>query len=878
MFDNLRTATVGECKKRRAMGEFEQMATRPRPQPRSRAALALVVPLALLCNLACADILGIDPPTSSDSQSGAAGKNSSSAGVGGALDEAGSGPLGGAAGEAGEAAGAAGEGHRMDGGAGHAGSSVSLYIDGPALTTVCPGTSVEIPLVAKGGTPPYRWKLISPSAPFALHAADPNDNQATLSGTPASTDDYDVQIRVTDAASAQFTRDFTVHVPSVPVITLKNVPSVCPNELYSTVLTAEGGDPTTYKWSSDLPPATGISIQEDKLKGQFLGATGGATHADFTLRVQDGGSCASEPVSLSLTFEQPTASVCPEVRVVGQLNGLPPPAPCLGNAYDETLGMLRGKGAFSWSSDSAPPGLSFDPLTQKISGVSTGPGTLEVHATDLVTKRTIVQSFDLQPRDKCWLAYLGKEASTQRLHFFDALLSDGAGGVGWTKTLENNPVSDFKFSPDGKYLAYRKGQSGAPMSLSIVKLGTWQEGPIDVTNASQYEWSPDSTALAVVDSRTEGTVLGWVDIVHPLPATTSAPLVFQSMQTVPASVDSAVQWFDTNHLAFFSPLALGVDSLSRTTAGSSGFVAPETSSDFYFFAGDRLRPAAHGVFVISSLLKVFFFGSDGSTAVSHENEPIAPSGRYLARAQQGSLLLFRATDPGSDVHPHQTSTGCDTILSWAAGAERIACAHQTGQAQDELTFFDVNPNTDDLSTASVLTLQGSRDLLSQRRRQFSADGSLFAYTTDSALAIATVGVATPTVRVISLDASASNTLSELAFAPNGGRLLLHRGAQLSSFDLRNPALTETPAESVLPAALGCVEDSTGLSAGYCGLERPDSTLVWAPSSNLTAYQSVTGELEVEDFTWQQRGIYQTLHVNANCTGQCVVSGQFAFQP
>jgi len=818
--------------------------------------------------------LGIDPPTARESYSGDSG-SSSNAGVSGTVGDAGSESLAGTAGGAGEAPGSAGG--LLNGGS----SGDSLFISGPALTTVCPGAATEIALVAKGGTPPYRFRLVPPSAFFTVRAPDPNSNQATLSGTPVNAGDYELQVQVTDAASSQFTRDFSVHVPSVPVITVKSVPSVCPNELYSLTLTAEGGDPTAYTWSTDLPPATGIAIAGNSLKGQFLGMKAGATHADFTLHVGDGGSCAAEPVSLKLTFEQPTASVCPEVHVAGQVNGLPPPAPCLGNEYDETLGMLRGKGAFSWFAEAVPPGLSFDPLTQKITGVSTGPGTLAVHATDSVTKRTVAQRFAFQPRAKCWLAYLSKEANTQRLHFFDALPSDGAGGRGRTKTLASEPVIDFKFSPDGNYLAYRKGQSGAPLSLAIVKLGTWQEsGPLDVTNVSQYEWSPDSTALAVVDSRTQGTVLGRLDIAHPLPGASKAQLIFQPMQTISASVDSAPVWFDTNHLAFLSSLGFGVFSLYTTSASEAGFGEPESDPSSFYFASDSLRPAMHGVFGISSVPSVFFYGSDGARAVPHASQMIAPSGNYLARAQEGSLLLFRATEASNgEAQPHQTGAGCDSILSWAVGTERIACTHRTGEERDELTFFDVNPSTDALSTASALTLQGSSDALTQHRRLFSPDGNLFAYTTDSELNIATVGVATPSAKAITLDTTTGGAPSELAFAPNGRRLLQHRGAELTFFDLANPPLMAVLLrEAVLPPAPACAEGSAALSAGACGFERSDSSLLWSPGSDLAAYQSAAGTLEVEDLTWQERGIYQPVHVNADCAQQCVVTGQFAFQP
>ncbi len=58
---------------------------------------------------------------------------------------------------------------------------------------------------------------------------------------------------------------------------------MCPDELYTLQVKAEGGNAVNYAWAADVPASTGLALAGDRLTGKFRGAPNGATHVDFTL-------------------------------------------------------------------------------------------------------------------------------------------------------------------------------------------------------------------------------------------------------------------------------------------------------------------------------------------------------------------------------------------------------------------------------------------------------------------------------------------------------------------------------------------------------------------------------------------------------------------
>ncbi|MEI9940913.1 MAG: putative Ig domain-containing protein [Pseudomonadota bacterium] len=827
---------------------------------------AAVLALAF-SSVACDAILGIDPPTPRG---------------GGAAELPGAGFGNAVRGEGGDG-GHTGEGD-SGGGGGNAGAAArpnmgdSLFIEAVATTISCPGAEASVALSASGGRPPYVWSLPSGGSPFKLTASGVNREHATLTGAPTAAANYDVKVQLADADGLVFARTISVTVPSVPVIQVTSVPSVCPDELYSLELKAEGGNPVNYAWSTDIPASTGLTVTGDHVTGKFRAAAGSATKVNFTLAVNDGGSCPAAPVALSIPLEAATATVCTHVDVEGQIANKPPPPLCLGGSYDETLVVRRGQGPFQVTAPSLPDGLAFDPTSKQLSGTASAAGSLTVRVKDYGSGRTIENSFALQLREKCWFAYVSSETGSPRLHLLDGLLGNRKELPAASNTDE---VKDFEFSPDGKYLAYRLGPPSGPAALAIVKLATWQQQQLSFDDVSHYQWSPDSLTLAVAYQENGDDVLGGVDIklVQAL-----LDIQFPALLTTKAVLDTEPIWYGSGQLAFLAGSGTPVLSLFTTSLGQSGFGPPLKHQESGYEPGVRLRSAPAGLFVIPSTqgFDPLYIGADGSQPVLHQDIVIAPSGRYAARASAQVLSLFppSKTSFGSAKGVSEAS-GCDRVLSWVSGkdSERIACVHQIADQSDELSLFDVDVAADQLSLLSSVPLSAANphDAQLGRRRLFSATGARFGFTTADSLSVAKfasgASAASYFVALPSVPASTSNESGELAFSPDERMLLQHRGNRLGFFDfLKSPK--EVSLSDALAPSVACSE--TLLDSDWCGAERPGAPFQWSPNSDLVAFQAADGSLQMYDLTWHQYDYFLSVVVNDGCAGTCV--GQYAFQP
>lgn len=834
----------------------------------SRRSWLTVATFSLFCNAGCADILGIDPPEPRvEGPSGSAGRNGVEL-----PDDAGS------SGESPSSASAGGSTHGAPvAGGGAAGSDVvSLSIGGPDTLAVCPGSDATLELRAQGGEGPYTWEIPETQTAFTVTAPAPHTERATLVGTLTRTGPLTLKVRVVDKNGLEASRTLTVSSASVPVIRLPQPLAVCPNELYTLDLKASGGDSSRYRWSTNLPESTGLAISGQQLSGKFRGVAPGVTHLDFELSVRDG-NCPAAPLALSLNVESPSAKQCTSVYIGSQWANRPLPPPCLNSPYNQQLFADGGEGPFQWSASALPAGLSFDANTARISGILNAPGTFTVQLKDSKTGRTTETSFPLEPREKCWFAYVSNETGSQVLHFLDPILNN-------RKTLPQtgtDPVTDFKFSPSGEFLAYRSGPIGGPLNIAIVKLRTWQEEHFSFSNVRYYEWSPDSKSLAVAYG-TGNSMLGGVNVGAELPSEPTGFIAFPTFNPILTPVDSAPVWFSGNHLAFFSTFVKGVVTLTTDTLDLSGFGNPSSYPEF-LPPDTRLRSGTDGVFALGELSDNLFYGADGSAVVAHTGFVLAPTGQYLGRSKERSLQVFRAGDrtadrPASQAIPPAQQAGCDNVLSWAAFKDRIACS-RLGTTQDELTFFDVDSSrpSPELSSAVAFALPVPAGDLTARSRVFSASGTRFAFMDADTLRVLNFESGTPQleseVSFIPIANTTSGPFTELAFAPNEQRLLLHRASSLILFDMLNPDASKVTHDQ-LSSALPCTEDFKNQTATWCGNPRADAPFLWAPGSDLLAYQTAQGTLLIDDLTRYQYEIA----VNDQCGTGCVVPGQFAFQP
>ena len=836
----------------------------------SKAALRMVgVLLVCLQALACANILGIDEPEARvDATGGSAGST-------GSID----------AGAAGTADASARPFPKLQSGgdmAGRAGTSGShLMIKGPQSVSGCPNAPTAIDLSVSGGDGMYIWQLVPEEPGFDVKAKGANQDQAVLTGT-IGTKPSTVSVRVSDGSGASEIISTEIEVASVPVIEKPVLGSICPDELYARDLHASGGDEQHYVWSSDdLPASSGLTLDAyGHLAGKFSGVPLGPSQLKFTVKVADGTSCVAEPLKVSLAVSGPSASECPTISLLGQPKSWALPSLCLGGEYNQQLKASGGTPPYAWTSSVRPSGTSLDG-TGKFSGTYVSgaprpipPAPLKVQVKDS-NGRTIERSELVPVRDKCWFAYVAKSGATAQLHFFDPLLSNrktppfaSAGEV----------VTDFKFSPNGRFVAYRLTTPTGTTALSVIDLFTWQQNAAAFPGVTQYAWSTDSGTLAVAYSVGQDSVLGGLDIAHANPGASSS-ITFPPLAPVVTHVDSVLAWFgpEPEQIAFLLNAAGGALSLRTSPlAVGAGFAAPVPHSG-NLPGPIQLKSTTSGLFEIpaSDFISIGYVPSDGSFATYHDDVVIAPSGQYVARADGGSLSVFGPSDD-SDGDATYSAEGCDTLASWAPGRERIACARQI-QGADSVAFFDLAATADPNVLALSQTGSATFQMPEQRRRLFSASGSLFAIAGDQLLSIATVandGSVSVQGHPSSVPpSSAGSAFAELSFAPNEKLLLQHRGARLGFFDLLNPTDSETTISDALGASVECDEGFRNVSVGWCGAERPGAPFMWSPKSDLAAFQIADGTLHIFGFVGLTR-----YEVDAQCAGDCVVPGQFAFQP
>jgi hypothetical protein len=660
-------------------------------------------------------------------------------------------------------------------------------------------------------------------------------------------------------------------VNETPTITT-SLPAVCPNERYSAKLEATGAGPDSV-WTTTLPASTGLAVIGDRLEGTFV--RDDTTEIPVHVSVDAAGCSAS--ATLSLATPPATATVCPRILPVSREPNLP--APCRGAAYDTELIVTGGSGPYVWEATSLPEQLDFDPATQVISGVSTTAGTLTVRVED-GAGRIIERSDVLEPRDACWLAYQSSQAGLSLLHLFDPVL-----GTRHSRPEQSEHVLDFEFSPDGHFLAYRIGATASASRIRVVEMLSLAEEELALTGVGRYAWSADSSVLAVAFETEQGRYLGGADVANAeRDPGSGAPIHFPLLDATAAAIDSPLVWYAGTQLAFLSPGADPVSSLSTTSLGATGFVEP-TLREPIVWPDTRLMGGAAGFFAMTPLEDIWFHPSDGSVAIPHssssaELRAISPSGRYLGNAIEDEFELFPATSSTVDPSdpPADTAVGCSAILSWAEGRERVACASDT-----EVMVFDVDATTNQLTSPEPI--RGNYDYPTgahtQRQRGFSPSGDRFVFTNDDSLYIAILNDGTPRIdhEVQLALTEYQNLFTELAFAPNERALAFHRGSWLEVRVWDDDGVATLMLSGALPLSERCEEDFTGRQGTHCGGTSVPAAFGWSADSDWIAYRNAAGDLHVYDLSYRLVGGRGDIAVTEPCTGDdCPAISDFMFQP
>jgi hypothetical protein len=661
-------------------------------------------------------------------------------------------------------------------------AQLSVTLDSAVSGSACSGVELRRALRASGGVSPHAWQLLA--APEGVQLSSLSGDEVQLVGVPE--DPGSIVVELEDARGSVSSLQLEVY--ESPRLLESQLPALCAGQAYAAPLLASGGDSASYVWSAQLAPSLpgptfaelGLSLQGATLSAEAGAAIGEQGSAQIVLSVRDA-HCGSAPLEAELQVLPADSPECPGLELSTPPDALP--EACLGNFYAEAWTASGGEPPYLWSALSVPPGLRFDAETGSLSGVPEADGVLELQLSDGLG-RTLSRSYELHVRERCWLAYIASEPAA-RLELVDPVLLERQPEHARRELPADgtDPVLDFQFSPDGRQIAYRVASAAGPVRLELASLadgdgdGDGEAHALELGGAvGAYAWSPDSAALAAVFSSGGQPRLGGVDV-----AGDGRLLETRAVAGVP----SQLSWYDAEHLALLTPdpEVSALQWLATAERSAEGYAPPVAHVEAAFSPAAQLIAGAGGVFVndreSGSLL---FFPSEGSAPIAHATVALAPSGRFLGLARDGTLQVFRpfeASAPAeSAIAPFAIASGCDSLLAWAQARERIACATSL-EGDARLALLELG--SDGALSASGLPLAGLA--ASGQRRAFSRSGRWFAAASSAQLYVVSAS-GRPRLWTTVSHALLGTTPGALSFSPDESFLLIGAGNELQLLDLR----------------------------------------------------------------------------------------------
>jgi hypothetical protein len=680
--------------------------------------------------------------------------------------------------------------------------------------------------------------------------------------------------------------------------------SLCPGQAFQVELSAQGGV-APYTWA--LADGTPTDIKLSATTGDSVQVSGIAIKAQPNVRVTTHDASGSTTTTvLALSVDPVGPGECP------QITSTTLPDPCEENPYSaDRITVVGGTAPFVWTALSIPDGLTFDAARQVVSGTALSGGAatpLTLKVTDKNGRQTQL-TYSLAYRDKCWLGYTSTDNAVSRVHLYDPALDARVASL--ETSTKNAGVTDFRFSPDGKFLAYRRTAEGSgTQSLVLAIAPHWQEQELDLGGSVlSYAWSASSTELAVAFQNSTDTLLGGVDVSNAVASSTAGGITgIQPLQSVvmidrtSAPLHSDLIWFQSDtFLAFHADALLGpgfaYDTPYFTHFDGTGFssVAPLGSS--LYDPAMQVLPAKKGIFVVSPETppQIDFYGSAGGNdldvflANAFTSGVTDPAGLYVALPLKNKLQIFLTAESGGTTDPptawQPSADDCNSILAWDPSRERIACdARETppdgGTGTGEVRIFDlVGTNAVPQVTSTPMKLlsgyqQGDS---AAQRRLFSEAGHWLAFATATELYLANVQEAPQVVRTVPLpDGASPSDPSELAFAPDENMILWQKGQQLGLIQLQTNgqvswvgAKVDGPLRSPTP----CNEEFTMGPDKWCGRRQSPSAPEWSPDSRFAAARTATQGVRVYNL---ERFLVGLTPYREACVTGCF--GDFEFQP
>jgi WD40 repeat protein len=529
-------------------------------------------------------------------------------------------------------------------------------------------------------------------------------------------------------------------------------------------------------------------------------------------------------------------------------------------------------------------------------------------------------TYSLRPRMACLFAFTALGEQGPELRLLDPLVPEPTP----LALKHNQGVYDFKFSPDGKHLAYRFGASEAipeGAHLAVVDLKTLDEQVLSFAEdrIKAFAWSPDSSKLAVAFAAGDSTYLAVA------PLSVPGPAKLDGFAAIPAFVEANLYWVGNSFVAYHAaripdfahpgqflggadnPFDLHTAFYSEL--GPDGFGEQAWTLD-PFPPNVVLQPTDVGFFMITGGEPGTIFTplpGNGFVGIHPSTSLVSPSGKYSALLDDNSRLQLLTAEGGVDVAPiaiAKANEGCPMPLAWAKGVERIACLADVLNAggtstHGELRIFNLKSESEELemltlgdfcnddvspvNAASCTMLEEGygygTNQASGAARAFSSSGRWFAFASvfegRTILYTADLEVRPPTLKTTSSFDEVGNArlATRLAFSPDERLLLFHSGNKLRLQDPKTGIMRQVLSVT-LRGEEKCSDNFSANPNSYCGNAEPPDALRWSPDSRAFAFRT-PGALTVIDAT-ESTGLWQKHLQAAECATQC--ANQFSFQP
>lgn len=241
----------------------------------------------------------------------------------------------------------------------------------PVLPNGSVGVTYTQTLAVAGGKAPYSWSVTTGGLPggLTLDAAG-----GAIFGIPTGSGTFNFTVKVTDAATGNATKAFTITTAAgLTIATAPTLPAGAVSAAYTQALNAVGGT-SPYHWSI-IQGALPAGMTFNATTGGIAGTPTESGAFNFTVQVTDSSSVtASKPFTLEIASS--LAITTPPVLPSGSVSV----------QYVVTLAAAGGSAPYRWliTNGALPLGIALSPSTGALSGtpVSTGSFGFTVQVSD----------------------------------------------------------------------------------------------------------------------------------------------------------------------------------------------------------------------------------------------------------------------------------------------------------------------------------------------------------------------------------------------------------------------------------------------------------------------------------------------------------------